>query len=79
MAKIGYIAELWKTTKTGQYKGIPRFWKKVPIDNVKALNVGEIFTICSKKEVKYYIDKIEHVYYGKPTDEYYMRFFVRRF
>ena len=79
MAKtIGFIAELWKTTKSGKYKGIPRFYKQVPIDNVSSLNIGDVFTIVINKEVRYYIERIEHVYYGKPRDEYYTRYFIRR-
>ena len=55
---MGYIAELWKTTKSGKYKGIPRFYKQVPIDNVSSLHVGEVFTIVIKKfqvEPNFYI------------------------
>lgn len=75
---MGYIAEFWVTPKSGKNKGIPRLWKKLPVDN-NNLKLGEVLTYITKKsERRLIVNRIEHVYYNE-REEYFTRYHVRTF
>lgn len=75
---MGYISEFFKFRKTGKHAGQYLFYRRMAVDHVANLRVGNIFKVVTKsgKCHKYYVDREEHCYYDK-EGEYFDQYFIR--
>lgn len=75
---MSYISEFFKFRKTGKKAGQYIFYRRMSVDHISELRVGSIFKILTKTNTchKYYIDRVEHIYYDEDK-EYYVQYFIR--
>jgi len=75
---MSYIAEFFKFRKTGKNAGKYLFYRRMSVDQVSDLRVGEFFNIKTKsgKLHRYFVDRKEHIFYDV-EGEYFDQFFIR--
>jgi hypothetical protein len=86
---MGYIEELWRITKSGKHRGIPRFFRKIRVDDGRlSPQVNSILHLrnTTGKETRYLVERIEHEIrlvpkseYDDTGTEYYARIIVKRY